>query len=262
MYGTSSSCLPESFWWYTGLGEFWPHLVREKLSLWEESRNPSSFSWHSHFTYLSLRPISARSKHEFPRITWTTDTIQQSLFLLCQEDTYFAQKPLGAKESHEDVARLACRAESRSRAALPAPGSRGGTGSFPLFLGPAAVPSYVTSLMLFWLPHHTSGSNLFNHRLQSSQGCSNTHFTSETLTIQSSHSFSISWIVQTWLGSALFPQEERKTSLWEQNNFSLCGLFKNWRIKQDHFLFFGCVKYSSHFCSTALQLPCSSWANR
>lgn len=179
MYGTSSSCLPECFWWYTGLGGFWPHLVREKLSLWEESRNPSSFSWHSHFTYLSLRLISARSEHEFPRITWTTDTIQQSLFLLCQEDTFFAQKPLGAKESHEDVARSARRAESCSSAALPAPGSRGGVGSFPLFLGPAAAPSHVFSLMLFWIPHHISGSNLFNHGLQSSQGCSNTHFARE-----------------------------------------------------------------------------------
>lgn len=257
MYGTSSSCLPECFWWYTGLGGFWLHLVREKLSLWEGSRNPSSFSWHSHFTYLSLRLISARSEHEFPRITWTTDTMQQSLFLLCQEDTYFAQKPLGAKESHEDVARSACRAESRSSAALPAPGSRGGEGSFPLFLGPAATPSHVSSLMLFWISHHTSGSNLFNHRLQSSQECSNTHFARKAVTIRSSCSFSISWIVQ------LLVQKRRGRATSENKIFFPCVLcLKIAWLSRITFLFFGCIKHSFHFCSTALQLPCSSWAHR
>ena len=83
---------------------------------------------------------------------------QQSVFLLCQEDTYFAQKPLGAKESHEDVACSACRAESHSSGTLPALGSGAGAGSFPLFFAPSAAPSQVPFLMLFWIPHHASCS--------------------------------------------------------------------------------------------------------
>lgn len=139
---------------------------------------------------------------------------------MCQGNTYFAQKPLGAKESQGDVARSARRAESHSSAALPTLGSGVGAGSFPLPFAPPAAPSQVSFMMLFWIPHSTSCSTAspfpFHLKHQSSVGCSNSPLAREAVPMWSSRSCSTSRVVQTSSGSALFPGAQQ-TSLQQRN---------------------------------------------
>jgi len=149
---------------------------------------------------------------------------QQSLFLLCQEDMHFAQKPVRTKESHEEVVRSVCRAESYSSTALPAPGPRGSSaeaGSFPLLFAAPAAPSPVSFLMLVLdsPSHPTQHSILFLLKLQSSLGHSSTPFAREAVPMWSSHSCSISQMVQTSPGSTLFPGTQL-TPLQQRNKMT------------------------------------------
>lgn len=198
---------------------------------------------------------------------------QQSLFLLCQEDTYFAQKPLGAKESHEDVARPARRAESHSSAALPAPGSGAEAGSSPFLFAPPAAPSQVSSLMLFWIPHHASRSTV------ASPSSSSFHPAVDTATLPSpgklcQRRVHAPAVFPGWSrpGQALLSfrvlsyhpssKETGKPTPDNKSPFPCVLCLKIACLNTITFFFFCGIKYSSHFCSTALQLTCSSQVHR
>lgn len=207
MYGTASTSLPESFGWYTaGLGRFWPHCAREEFAF---------VSWKQELRLLLLPLLCQLFIPEIysslVRPSVFCDTVGRTqnsiLFLLCQENTYFADRPQETKEPKKDTVHLAWCAEMLITLSLPGSSHvpRAVTDSFPPLL---ALRFQFSFLMLFWILKHISQNTCWLLKFRSGLGHSDISLIRKVLSQQRS----CSWMVQTSLRICSLLQDSDNSS--------------------------------------------------